>query len=147
MPRISFRTFFSSSTSKSEFSSCTIFQGHSDQLFSGEWSGCGRYLGTVCKDGKIRIYEPRKSAEPIAIGGEIVPKKGARLAWVLGNQYLIVTGFSKQSQREVMVFKVGEKFDTVEKLHTEILDVSPSILIPHYDEDSSTLFLTSKVSN
>ena len=56
-----------------------IFQGHSDQLFSGEWSGCGRYLGTVCKDGKIRIYEPRKSAEPIAIGGEIVPKKGARL--------------------------------------------------------------------
>ena len=46
-----------------------------------------------------------------------------------------------------MVFKVGEKFDTVEKLHTEILDVSPSILIPHYDEDSSTLFLTSKVSN
>ena len=81
------------------------------------------------------------------MGGEIVPKKGARLAWVLGNQYLIVTGFSKQSQREVMVFKVGEKFDTVEKLHTEILDVSPSILIPHYDEDSSTLFLTSKVSN
>ena len=142
-----FSDFFSSSTSKSEFSSCTIFQGHSDQLFSGEWSGCGRYLGTVCKDGKIRIYEPRKSAEPIAIGGEIVPKKGARLAWVLGNQYLIVTGFSKQSQREVMVFKVGEKFDTVEKLHTEILDVSPSILIPHYDEDSSTLFLTSKVSN
>ena len=73
-----------------------------------------------------------------------MPKKGARLAWVLNNQYLIVTGFSKQSQREVMVFKVGAQ---VEKLHTEVLDVSPSILIPHYDEDSSTLFLTSKVSN
>ena len=79
------------------------------------------------------------------MGGEIVPKKGARLAWVLENQYLIVTGFSKQSQREVMVFKVGK--ESIEKLHTEILDVSPSILIPHYDEDSSTLFLTSKVSN
>ena len=72
-----------------------------------------------------------------------MPKKGARLAWVLHDQYLIVTGFSKQSEREVMLFKVGS--NTVEKLHTEVLDVSPSILIPYYDQDSSTLFLTSKV--
>ncbi len=30
-------------------------------------------------------------------------------------------------------------------MHTETLDVSPAILIPHYDEDSNTLFLTGKV--
>ena len=60
-----------------------------------EWSQCGRYLASVCKDGKIRIFEPRKSTLPISEGGEIVPKKGARIAWVLDGQYLIVTGFSK----------------------------------------------------
>ncbi len=31
-------------------------------------------------------------------------------------------------------------------LHREDLNTSPAILIPHYDEDSSTLFLTGRVS-
>ena len=72
-------------------------QGHTEQLFSAEWSGCGRYLATCCKDGKIRVYEPtgKSGPHPISEGGEIVPKKGARIAWVLDGQYLIVTGFSK----------------------------------------------------
>ena len=29
-------------------------------------------------------------------------------------------------------------------VHTETMDVSPAILIPFYDEDSSTLFLSGK---
>ena len=41
-----------------------------------------------------------------------------------------------------MVYKVNPKLELV---HTQVLDVSPAILIPHYDQDSSTLFLTSKV--
>lgn len=72
-----------------------LLQGHTDQIFSAEWSGCGRFVATVCKDGKIRIFEPRVSAEAKLEGGEIVAKKGARVVWVLDGQYLIVTGFSK----------------------------------------------------
>jgi len=118
-------------------------QGHTEQLFSAEWSGCGRYLATCCKDGKIRVYEPtgKSGPHPISEGGEIVPKKGARIAWVLDGQYLIVTGFSKQSERLVMVFKMGA---VPEMVHTLTLDVSPAVLIPFYDEDSGTLFLSSK---
>lgn len=118
-------------------------QGHTEQLFSAEWSGCGRYLATCCKDGKIRVYEPtaKSGPHPISEGGEIVPKKGARIAWVLNGQYLIVTGFSKQSERLVMVFKMGP---VPECVHTLTLDVSPAVLIPFYDEDSGTLFLSSK---
>ena len=70
-------------------------EGHAEQLFSAEWSPCGRYVATVCKDGKIRIYEPRVSSQPLKEGGEIVPKKGARVLWVLDGDYLIVTGFSR----------------------------------------------------
>jgi len=116
-------------------------EGHTDQLFSVEWSLCGRYLASVCKDGKIRIFEPRKSPQPISEGGEIVPKKGARIAWVLNGHYLIVTGFSKQSERLIMVYKLGV---SPELVHTQVLDVSPAVLVPFYDEDSGTLFLTSK---
>lgn len=118
-------------------------QGHTEQLFSAEWSGCGRYLATCCKDGKLRVYEPtaKSGSHPISEGGEIVPKKGARIAWVLNGQYLIVTGFSKQSERLLMVFKLGP---VPELVHTLTLDVSPAVLIPFYDEDSGTLFLSSK---
>ena len=54
----------------------------------------------MCRDGKIRIFEPQASAggaeiAPKMEGGEVVPKKGARLVWVHDDQYLLVTGFTK----------------------------------------------------
>ena len=52
--------------------------------------------------------------------------------------------FSRVSERQVMVYKIHASSLSLE--HTQILDVSPAILIPHYDQDSSTLFLTSRVS-
>ena len=37
-----------------------LHQGHADQLFSAQFSQCGRFLATLCRDGKIRIYDPRR---------------------------------------------------------------------------------------
>jgi coronin-7 len=46
------------------------------------------------------------------------------------------------SERQIQIFKA----DALNlPLNTVGLDVSPAILIPFYDEDSSTLFLTGKV--
>lgn len=57
---------------------------------------CGKYVATVCRDGKIRIYEPKAGdCQPLKVGGEIVPKKGARVSWAIGDTFLIVTGFTK----------------------------------------------------
>jgi len=114
--------------------------GHTEQLFSAEWSPCGNFVATVCKDGKIRIFDPRSGSEPVKEGGEIVPKKGARIVWVLEGLYLIVTGFGKQSERQITMFRSSD----LEKVACRELDVSPAILVPHYDEDSSTLFVTGK---
>lgn len=47
------------------------------------------------------------------------------------------------SERQIYVFKV-DNLNT--PLNTVGLDVSPAILMPYYDEDSSTLFLTGRVS-
>uniref|UniRef100_A0A0K2SZ79 Coronin n=1 Tax=Lepeophtheirus salmonis TaxID=72036 RepID=A0A0K2SZ79_LEPSM len=115
-------------------------KGHEDQLFSAEWSPCGKFVATLCKDKKIRIYEPRQSLLPIIEGGEVTPKKGARVVWVLNGQYLIITGFSRQSEQQVSVYKV----DDLAQVNSVILAVSPSVLIPYYDEDSNTLFLTGR---
>lgn len=45
------------------------------------------------------------------------------------------------SERQVYVFKTSNLNDAVGMVS---LDVSPALLIPYYDEDSSTIFLTGK---
>ncbi|MBN3287075.1 CORO7 protein, partial [Polyodon spathula] len=44
-----------------------VLQGHQDQIFSLAWSPDGQFLATVSKDRKVRIYDPRKSAEPTQV--------------------------------------------------------------------------------
>jgi len=37
------------------------------QIFHLAWSADGKRCATLCKDGKIRVYEPRISTEPVAV--------------------------------------------------------------------------------
>ena len=37
-------------------------------------------------------------------GGDIVPKKGARIVWALDGRFLIVSGFGKVSERQIMIY-------------------------------------------
>ncbi|XP_017876072.1 coronin-7 isoform X2 [Ceratina calcarata] len=115
--------------------------GHTDQIFSLAWSPCGQYLASACKDGKLRIYKPRSSDVPVKTGKGPVGTRGARVVWALKGQFLVVMGFDKVSERQIYVFK-ADNLNT--PLTTVGLDVSPAILMPYYDEDSSTLFLTGR---
>uniref|UniRef100_A0A1B6F9M1 Coronin n=1 Tax=Cuerna arida TaxID=1464854 RepID=A0A1B6F9M1_9HEMI len=115
--------------------------GHTDQMFSLSWSSCGNMLATVCKDSVLRVYQPRNSTSPVAEGKGPVGSRGARVTWALDSSFIVVTGFDKVSERQIMVYK---REDLSTPLATVGLDVSPAILIPYYDEDSSTLFLTGK---
>ncbi|XP_051175953.1 coronin-7 isoform X1 [Leptopilina boulardi] len=128
--------------SSGEFVKAKItLMGHTDQIFSLAWSPCGQYLASTCKDGKIRIYKPRSNDTPIREGKGPVGTRGARIVWALDGRYLVVMGFDKVSERQIMVFKADNLNSS---LNTVGLDVSPAILMPFYDEDSSTLFLTGR---
>lgn len=37
------------------------------QVFCMAWSPDGKLLATVCKDGKVRVYDPRKSTTPVQV--------------------------------------------------------------------------------
>lgn len=115
--------------------------GHTDQIFDFAWSPCGVFGATVCKDGRIRVYNARRSEQPIREGAGPVGTRGARIAWTMDGQFLVCTGFDKVSERQISVYRAS---DLREPLNTVGLDVSPAILQPFYDEDSSTLFVTGK---
>ncbi|KAK6173712.1 hypothetical protein SNE40_017118 [Patella caerulea] len=114
---------------------------HPDQVFCCAWSPDGKQLATVCKDGKTRIFEPRNSLNSIQVGLGPVGSRGARCGWALDGKYFYTSGFNRAGSREISLFDVE---DLSTSLNHISLDTTPSILVPHYDEDSSTLFLTGR---
>ncbi|XP_064607683.1 coronin-7-like isoform X2 [Liolophura sinensis] len=115
--------------------------GHTDHIFCASWSPDGRLLATACRDRKLRIFDPRSSDQPIKEGNGPEGNRGARIVWALGGRYLVVSGFTKTRQRELSIYNV-ENLEA--PLSREGLDSTPAILIPYYDEDSSTLLLTGR---
>ncbi|NWS98678.1 CORO7 protein, partial [Mionectes macconnelli] len=117
-------------------------QGHTDQIFSMAWSPDGKKLATVSKDGRIRLYEPRCSPQPQQEGPGPEGGRGARLVWVCGGNYLLVSGFDSRSERRILLYQAQALPEG--PLSVLGLDVAPSTLLPFYDEDTSVVFLTGK---
>ena len=70
-------------------------EAHPDQVFSMVWSPCGGFIASVCKDGKVRVYDPRAGRAPIRQGAGPNGVKGARITWALDGKFLLVSGFDK----------------------------------------------------
>ncbi|KAM6155686.1 coronin-7-like [Rhynchocyon petersi] len=117
-------------------------QGHGDQIFSLAWSPDGQQLATVCKDGHMRVYEPRSSSEPLQEGPGPEGGRGARVVWVCDGQRLLVSGFDSRSERQLLLYVPSAL--TEGPLAVLSLDVAPSTLLPSYDPDTSLVLLTGK---
>ncbi|KAL2101708.1 hypothetical protein ACEWY4_003469 [Coilia grayii] len=116
--------------------------GHEDQIFGMAWSPDGTLLATVCKDGKVRVYDPRKSDKPIQEGEGPEGHRGARIVWVLEGKYLLVSGFDSRSERQLYLISAASV--SAGPVGSVSADVSPSTLIPFYDPDTSVAFLSGK---
>ncbi|NWZ90373.1 CORO7 protein, partial [Nesospiza acunhae] len=117
-------------------------QGHTDQIFSMAWSPDGKKLATVSKDGRIRLYEPRRGSQPQQEGPGPEGGRGARLVWVCGGDNLLVSGFDSRSERRILLYRAQALPEG--PLSVLGLDVAPSTLLPFYDEDTGVVFLTGK---
>ncbi|XP_061455796.1 coronin-7 isoform X1 [Rhineura floridana] len=117
--------------------------GHRDQIFSLAWSPDGQHLATVSKDGKVRVYDPRQASQPLQEGPGPEGGRGARIIWVCGGRYLLVSGFDSRSERQLSLYQ-AESLAAGQPVAVVSLDVSPSTLIPFYDADTGVVFLTGK---
>ncbi|XP_066131157.1 coronin-7 isoform X2 [Saccopteryx bilineata] len=117
-------------------------QGHRDQIFGLAWSPNGQQLATVCKDGCLRIYEPRSGPEPLQEGPGPEGARGARIVWVCDGRCLLVSGFDSQSERQLLLYSAEALAGG--PLAVLGLDVAPSTLLPSYDPDTSLVLLTGK---
>ncbi|KAM6904962.1 coronin-7-like isoform 1-T1 [Xenentodon cancila] len=119
-----------------------LLTGHEDQVFGMAWSPDGKLLATVCKDGKVRIYDPRKSTEPVQEGPGPEGHRGARVVWVCDGKYLLVSGFDSRSERGLYLYSAASL--STGAVASMPVNVSPSTLIPYYDPDTSVVILTGK---
>ncbi|CAG5115886.1 unnamed protein product, partial [Candidula unifasciata] len=115
-------------------------EDHEDQVFCLSWSSDGKFFATVSKDGKVRVFEPRKSSSAIRSGPGPEGSRGARIEWALQDRFLVVSGFDKSSLQQLLVYRSDE----LRVLHRVDVHVSPAILVSHYDPDTSVLFLSSR---
>ncbi|XP_051037279.1 coronin-7 isoform X2 [Phodopus roborovskii] len=117
-------------------------QGHQDQIFSLAWSPDGQQLATVCKDGHVRVYEPRSSPIPLQEGQGPEGGRGARIVWVCDGRCLLVSGFDSRSERQLQLYLADALADGPSAVLG--LDVAPSTLLPSYDPDTGLVLLTGK---
>ncbi|KAL1778944.1 coronin-7 isoform X1 [Sigmodon hispidus] len=117
-------------------------QGHQDQIFSLDWSPDGQQLATVCKDGHVRVYEPRSSPVPLQEGPGPEGGRGARIVWVCDGRCLLVSGFDSRSERQLQLYIADALADGPSAVLG--LDVAPSTLLPSYDPDTGLVLLTGK---
>lgn len=116
--------------------------GHEDQVFAMAWSPDGKLLATVCKDGKVRIYDPRKATAPVQEGPGPDGHRGARVVWVCEGKNLLVSGFDSRSERTLSLYSADSLSSGA--VSSVSVDISPSTLIPFYDPDTSVVILSGK---
>ncbi|XP_021574766.1 coronin-7 isoform X1 [Carlito syrichta] len=117
-------------------------QGHQDQIFGLAWSPDGQQLATVCKDGHVRVYQPRSDPEPLQEGPGPEGGRGARIVWVCDGRCLLVSGFDSRSERQLLLYATEALAGG--PLAVLGLDVAPSTLLPSYDPDTGLVLLTGK---
>ncbi|XP_037670989.1 coronin-7 isoform X2 [Choloepus didactylus] len=117
-------------------------QGHRDQIFGLAWSPDGQRLATICKDGRVRVYEPRSGPEPLQEGPGPEGARGARVVWVCDGHCLLVSGFDSRSERQLLLYAAEAL--AAGPLAVLGLDVAPSTLLPIYDPDTGVVLLTGK---
>ncbi|KAF8925195.1 Coronin-7, partial [Dissophora ornata] len=116
-------------------------KGHKDVIFSCDFNHDGSKIVSVCRDKKIRVWD--------ALTGELLQEgpghdslRSSRVLWLGESDLVASVGFGRGSQREILLFDSNDlKGGPIDK---KLMDISPGVLIPHYDPDTSVLGISAR---
>nr|XP_039251900.1 coronin-7-like [Styela clava] len=111
------------------------------EIMSIAWSQNGKFIAASTKDKKLFIFEPRKSNEPIQVGPG-PGNRSSRIIWACNDKFIAVSGFDRSSNRTISLHSTTDLASG--PVSSENYTATPSVMMPHYDADSSTLFIVSK---
>ncbi|KAF9945979.1 Coronin-7 [Mortierella alpina] len=116
-------------------------KGHTDVIFSCDFNHLGTKIVSVCKDKKIRIWD--------ALSGKLLKEgpghdslRSCRVLWLGESDLIASVGFGRGSQREILLFDAND----LERgpIDSKKMDMSPGVLVPHYDADTSVLAVSAR---
>ena len=113
---------------------------HPDVIYSFCFNYDGSLMATTCKDRTIRLFDTRSGSLRREKAELFESLKSSQLIWLGQSEYLVSTGFSRSSERQVKL--VSSKDMSV--VETLVLDTSPGILQPFYDSDIDILYISGR---
>ena len=109
----------------------------------------GDRIAIATKDGQILVLDPRH-AESVQAGKAHDSPRSFQIAWV-DTEHLVSVGFSRGSQRKINLYRLPSSSSSsnptaspIETISSITIDVSPSVLFPIYDPDTSILYIWGK---
>jgi hypothetical protein len=93
------------------------------------------------KDGNLLIIDPRSPTTVLKVKAYDSPRS-FQTAWA-NDKVLLTVGFAKGSQRRINLFSMDSTSE-LQKLHSLLIDISPSVLFPVFDPDTSLLYVWGK---
>lgn len=112
-------------------------------VFNFAFAPDGSRLAAATKDSRIIVLDPRDASSQRAGKAHDSPRS-CQLAWI-DSAHLISVGFSKGSQRRINLYRIPTDASTaIETIHSLLIDVSPSVLFPVYDPDTSIMYVWGK---
>ena len=109
-------------------------------VFNVALSPDGSRLAAATKDGKIIVMDPRDRSSAVSGKAHDSPRS-FQINW-LDAATLLSVGFSRGSQRRINLYRVDD--NEITTAHSMLIDVSPSVLFPVYDPDTSILYVWGK---
>jgi len=112
---------------------------HPNLIQSIAWSYDGSRIVTSCKDGQIRVINPRSGEVLKQFKGHGGGTKSTQVTF-LKNGMIFTTGFSKMSEREYALWDAQKGIFKV----METIDQSNGVLFHYYDVDTGMIYLIGK---
>lgn len=99
------------------------------QLQEMKWDFTGSLLCTGLKNREYRIWDSRTSSTVVTWEGHASPRR-SYMAWLGDSYYLVTTGYSRRSNREVILHDIR---NITTPVYTITADNSPGPFVPFYN--------------